>query len=180
MRASRLILVLLVALCLHGGGAPVRAQDDGLEYKVKAAFLLNFARFITWPEQHWPADQPFFLLTVLGQDPFGSALSGVEEKQIAGRPIHLRFEQTLSGEASAGQMIFVSGSEKAHLGHILASTAGKPIVLVSDIEGFAAAGGMFELKSVNGRLSFIINNSRAREQGLRINASLLKLAIEVL
>ena len=180
MCVSRLIPALVVTLCLHAGVSPVRAQDDGLEYKVKAAFLLNFARFITWPEQHWPANQPFFLLTVLGQDPFGPALSGVEEKQIAGKPIHLRFEQTLSGEANAGQMIFVSGSERAQLGRILANTAGKPIVLVSDIEGFAAAGGMFELKRVNGRLSFIINNSRAREQGLRINASLLKLAIEVL
>ena len=180
MRVPLLTFVLCAVLCLHGGGAPVQAKDDGLEYKVKAAFLLNFARFITWPEQHWPANQPFFLLTVLGQDPFGPALSGVEEKQIAGRPIHLRFEQTLSEAASAGQMIFVSGSEKAQLGRILASTAGKPTVLVSDIEGFAAAGGMFEFKRVNGRLSFIINNSRAREQGLRINASLLQLAIEVL
>ena len=68
----------------------------------------------------------------------------------------------------------------ANLKRILPLIAGQPIVTVSDIEGFAASGGIFELKDKDGRLSFVVNNTKAKESGIRISSSLLKLAIEVL
>ena len=77
-------------------------------------------------------------------------------------------------------LLFVSKSEQDKLDDILAANAGKPVVTVSDIEGFAKAGGIFEFKKKDGRLSFLINNSKARESGIHISASLLNLAIEVL
>ena len=63
---------------------------------------------------------------------------------------------------------------------ILAGIAQKPVVTVSDIEGFASAGGIFELRNKDGRQAFIVNNSKARESGIQISSSLLNLAIEVL
>ena len=180
MRKITLLALLLSILCLGAGTTVVGAADEDLEYKVKAAFLLNFAKFTTWPEDFWPAGKAVFLISIIGNDPFGPALGGVEEKQIGGKYIRVNYAAAASSGLDQCQLLFVSKSEKERLERIIKDTGNKPIVTVSDIEGFAAAGGIFEFKSNNGRLSFIINNSRAKENGIHISSLLLKLAIEVL
>ena len=174
------IVLSLLIICLSGRTVVVRAADEDLEQKVKVAFLLNFAKFTTWPEVFWPADKRDFLLVIVGDDPFGLALNGVEQKQIGGKTIRLQFAGTLAADLENCQLLFVSKSEAENLRGILSFTESKPIVTASDIEGFAAAGGIFEFKRKNDRLSFIINNSKARQNGIHINSSLLNLAVEVL
>ena len=56
---------------------------------------------------------------------------------------------------------------------------GKPIVTVSDFDGFAEVNGMFEFINTDGKLSFIINNSIAQTNGVQISSSLLNLAYKV-
>ena len=181
MRLLRSTLVLLLSIvCLCGWSIQLRAADVDLEYKIKAAFLLNFAKFSTWPETAWAADASHLRLCIVGSDPFGASLQGVEEKQVAGKTIVLHHAATFSSNSPSCQLLFVSKSEQGQLDRILKANAGKPVITVSDIAGFAAEGGVFEFKNKDGRLSFIINNSKARESGIHISASLLNLAIEVL
>jgi hypothetical protein len=158
----------------------LRAEDRELEYKVKAAFLLNFARFTTWPESSVNKADLQFSLCVLGSDPFGPALNGVDSKEIAGKNVQLRHPSTVADGLSQCRLLFVSKSEQANLKRILTAIAGQPIVTVSDIEGFASSGGTFEFKDKDGRLSFVVNNTKAKECGMRISSSLLNLAVEVL
>jgi hypothetical protein len=51
-----------------------------LEYRVKAAFLYNFALFTEWPEGTFSDDDSAIVFVVLGEDPFGSIL----DKTVAG------------------------------------------------------------------------------------------------
>ena len=44
------------------------------EYEVKAAYLLNFAKFVTWPHRT-RFHRIRFHICVLGDDPFGAVLS---------------------------------------------------------------------------------------------------------
>lgn len=171
-------LLLLPFLLWAGTTGPARA-DDALEYKVKAAFLLNFAKFTTWPSSAWAGNDAEFLLSVLGGNPFGPALQDMEQKTINGRRIRLQPVDSTDG-CERCHLLFVSRSEEGRLELILRAMGRRPVVTVSDIEGFAAAGGIFEFRNKDGRLSFIINNSKARENGIQISASLLNLAIEVL
>lgn len=155
-----------------------RAELPGVEYKVKAAFLLNFARFITWPadsDQGGP-----FPLCIVGVDPFGDALSGIEAKKVGGKEVELRFPAANSRELGQCRMLFISQSEKRNISRILKLIDGKPVVTVSDVDGFADAGGTFEFKDLRGRLSFVINNSGAKARGFGISSSLLNLAVDVL
>ena len=63
---ARTAFVLLTALlvCVTGVGA----QSSG-EYDVKAAYLYNFAKFVEWPPEAFPAPDAPFAICVLGQDP---------------------------------------------------------------------------------------------------------------
>ena len=176
----RLSCLLLLLLCLGGRPLPLRADEAGLEYKLKAGFLVNFARFTTWPASAWADAASSLNLCILGADPFGPALAGVEEKEVAGHPIALHHLDTVPTTPDACHLLFVSRSEEDRQDRILAATAGLPVLTVSDIPGFAASGGVFEFRNRDGRLAFVINNTRARANGIQVSASLLNLALEVL
>lgn len=69
---------------------PVRAQTS-LEYHVKAAFLLNFARFIEWPDSAFPDSRAPISVCVFAVNPFGEALQKTVQSEMAsGRPLAVR------------------------------------------------------------------------------------------
>src|SRR5262245_37850255 len=68
---------LLIILYLISPVCSFRAysQDaEAREYELKAAFLLNFAKFINWPDGSFANAQAPFAICVVGRDPFGKAL----------------------------------------------------------------------------------------------------------
>ena len=85
IRDSRLLrhLLLAVVLCAdsheaHGSTAP--------EYAVKAAFLYNFGKFVTYPNASAGDDTTPFCIAVLGDDPFGPVL----DETVQGKTINSR------------------------------------------------------------------------------------------
>src|SRR5580704_16994746 len=77
-------LVMLLGNCL---AADLSEQHLG-EYRVKAVFLYNFARFIDWPAEAFQKSDELFSICVLGEDPFGQALDDeVAGKTIGGRAL---------------------------------------------------------------------------------------------
>jgi hypothetical protein len=182
MIRKAVIFMLLLAAALHPvafSAAGVRPAEPEVEYKIKAAFLLNFAKFITWPKKTFTGEDQVFTLCVLGKDPFGPALSAIELRTVGKRKIELRYIDTVQ-QAGACQMVFVSGSEKDKLKIINTALHDHAIVTVSDLQGFARAGGIIEFVTRGNKLSFTINLAQANKQGVRINSALLNLAVEVI
>lgn len=178
IRHHLLWLLLLWPLWMGGWPLAVHAEDMAQEYQLKAAFLVNFAKFITWPEQALPANQQEFILCVAGNDPFGPALAGIERKTVGGRAIRVVHANSLK-KIPPCQMLFVSRSEADDLNLLSANPALKAVLTVSDLPNFSKAGGHIQLVTSGSRLSFIINHTAMKEQGLQANASLLSLAATV-
>ena len=182
MRRITLIIAVCATLLLQLGltapdSGQAYAADEERIYKLKAAFLLNFAKFTTWPETD--SKKTEFTLCILGKNPFGSAFIGIEGKSIASKPIKIIQTEDI-GLASRCNLVYISDSENNRLGNILHGLTQYPALLVSDIENFAENGGTIELTTVNDRLGFIINHTQAQKAGLKINASLLDLASTIL
>jgi hypothetical protein len=155
------------------------ASHVELEYKVKAGFLLNFIKFMTWPPEVFSADKAPLVIGVVGDNPFTRGLEAIEAKEVGGRPLVVR-QVAGAEEAASCQLLYISQSEQASYERLLKTLAGKPVVTVSDITGFGARGGMVEFTPVGDRLGFLINHSQAKASGIRIDATLLNLAVEVL
>lgn len=173
-------IVLSTVLILGTGWDTVaKASDGDREYKLKAAFLLNFSKFTTWPEEAFAKSPDNFNFCVVGEDPFGSNLRGLETKKVGGRNIELLYPDS-PAEQKRCHVMFVSKSEKGKLRELQQVASGLPVVTVSDIKGFSRYGGTFEFVTRAGKLSFIVNNNQAKKNGLQINASLLNLAAQVL
>ena len=110
------------------------------EYDLKAAFLVNFAKFIDWPAGDFTSPETFFTICVLGRDPFGQALDeNWQGKMIKARRLAVRRLKDKT-EARSCQMVFVSSPESAHLTELFESLRGANVLLVGETNGFAASG----------------------------------------
>jgi hypothetical protein len=146
------------------------------EYQVKAAFLYNFAKFVEWPAQSFKTANDPIVICVLGKDPFGNVLDEpMKGTEADGRQIVVRRTSDVR-QASACNILFISSSERKRLTSVLAAARACGILTVSDMEDFAAQGGVINLKLENGRVRFEINPDAAERSGLRISSKLLSLA----
>jgi YfiR/HmsC-like len=177
INSKKWLFLWLPLLIFLGFGTPLRAGEPSQEYQLKLAFLVNFARFITWPAEAFASEQQM-TLCVLGNNPFGTGLSGLEGKKIGERNVKVQHLETL-GNNQQCHLLFVSQPEAASLAKLLQALSLKPVVTVSDSPGFAAAGGGIEFILKEGKLSFIINNSAMKDRGIQASSSLLNLASSV-
>lgn len=172
------ILLLLSAVALLSLPGASQAET-AIEEKVKAAFIVNFARFISWPEDLFSKDTDPLVICTVGIDAEGAAFAGIDSKKIKGRPIVLENLKSLNDKKQTCHLLYVKGVSDDDLQAYLQKNATSPVVSISESEGFAGLGGTIEFVKVEDRLSFKINNTKAKERRLRVNASLLNLAVEV-
>jgi len=149
------------------------------EYQLKAAFLYNFAKFVTWPSNVFPnADTPL-TIGIVGEDPFHETLRNlVADKRVGGRALAIKHFEP-GDVIQECHLLFISRSEKERIPAILATLRGKSILTVSEIERFAQRGGMINLIMVGDRLRFEINPGVAEREGLKISSKLGILGIIV-
>ena len=152
---------------------PSAAQDKPSEYQVKAAFLLNFARFVEWPEG---TNQDTLRICIVGNDPFGDAFQTILGRAPGSQPVHIMHPAAADVPGVDCHILFVSDSGSRELARILHQTHHEPMLTVGDADGFARAGGMVGFILRNNKIRFQINSTAATHAGLRLSAKLLRLA----
>lgn len=155
-----------------------QAPDDleAREAKVKAAFLLNFARYVEWPENAFASSNSPVVIAVLGEDLLqGNLDATVEGKTVERHPVQVKRARRASDLGDC-HVVFVCPSERDRLRSELAQLRSKPILTVSELDGFTSQGGMILLRKKQGMMRFEINREAAERAGLKISSKLLKLA----
>lgn len=154
------------------------AVDLG-EYQVKAGFLFNFAKFTEWPANAWSSRDAPLNLCIAGKDPFGGAvLAAFESRPIGNREFHSRRGITVD-DLSGCQVLFIASSEERNLSAILRAAATRPILTISDIDGFIEAGGMIGLMTLDERIQFDVDLAACQRAALKPSSQMLKLARQV-
>lgn len=175
LKMKNYILCSICLAAITGFDLPVTGQQAGdNEYSLKASFILNFAKYVDWPESKDIQRDQKFIIGILGQDPFGPEIETLRNKKIRDTKIEImHFNRT--GEISRCNILFISSSEISNLKIILNDLRGKEILTVGDTEGYAGEGVMINLYRSDNRLSFEINKKAAEDAGLKISSHLLKL-----
>lgn len=170
------IKLLVALLSLAWLSSSARAETAPVpEYAVKSALLFKLPRFVYLPRLEGATR---ITLCVLGKNPFGGALQRLAQAPIDGRSVHLR-QPDSAAQALDCDFAFIARSEAEHLRRTLQKLGEAQVVTVSDIEGFARAGGMVELAlnpEGGDSLDILINRRAAREHNIDFNAQLLRLA----
>lgn len=156
--------------------APVQADSETEDERLlKAAFVFNFAKFSSWPESDkGETDNPLTLCT-MGENELIPELSRLDGRPIKGR--HLAVEPLQDREGvEVCHLLYISGSKSSVYRRTLEALRDKPVLTVSQIPGFARAGGMIEIFPRGEMISFSINIAAARRGGVEISSRLLGLA----
>jgi len=168
-------VLLLPALLLAWLPPTSLAGDAGqTEYRVKAALLYNFARFVTWPDT--PAGP--FTLCILGADPLREHLDILQNKTVHERKLRIMHLTSLAMIDDC-QLVYIGSSYTHKLHDVLSLLKVHPVLTVSDIDDFIASGGIIGFRLIDNKVRFEINTDAAVNAGLSISSKLLTLATTV-
>jgi hypothetical protein len=154
-----------------------QAADTGIEeYRVKAAFLFNFAKFVQWPPQAFKSADGPIELCLLGPNPFGSSLDQTVQGKTAGNRALVVREIRDAQQASGCHILFVSAVNWVQSRVVLGEIKQCCALTVGESADFIASGGMINLRLENARVRVEINPDAAERAKLRISSKLLSLA----
>lgn len=163
------LLQLMCAPALH-------AEDHQVsEAQAKAAFLVNVAYYVTWPQQH----NDSLVIGVIGKGSLGAEWQGITAKSFHGRKVRV-FKSNDLDDMLDCNIIYIEESNPKKLARILLVLRDRPVLTVGDSPLFTTLGGSMTVFLQNNRLAFTINLTQARSAGLEISSNLLKLASEVI
>lgn len=191
--APRLTLALVLALAIHAAPlppAPVTAAATAAvePAELKAAFLVNFARYTEWPAGRFEHAASPLVVAVIGDPEVAEELAEIAGRAgpIGGHPLEVR-SMPLSPPESWRRSRMLEELREAHVVYLgpeaadgtrelLRDLAGVPVLTVGDVPGFAAAGGMIGLRRDRRRLVFDANPEAIKAGGIAVSARVLKLA----
>ncbi len=163
--------ILLAAIGSSATAAPAQTPSAPA---LKAAFILNFARFAEWPLGARPPGAPV-RACVLGDPQVAKALEETARREKA-RDAQLHVSEPEPETAADCDLVYASGLDRTQMAIVLAATRGAPVLTVSDTDGFTRNGGMVELFQKDGRMRFAIHPESLQRSRLRMSAQVLSLA----
>lgn len=171
--------IVAIAVCL-GGGANLRAQTAAvpIEANVKAVFLFNFAKYVTWPPVNLGDRSPAEVrVCVTANDAFFALLkAAVQGEDIDGKPL---LPIALDGldEAKTCQILYVGDSRTADAKAWFEAVKGSQVLTVAD--GPLNDDSVIAFVRDSNRIRFDINRAAAGRRNLNVSSKLLRLAREV-
>jgi hypothetical protein len=173
MRRFRAAVALALFLGVVGSSPRLLAQ--GVSGPVlRAAFLLNFAKFTEWPESQLPETAPIVICST------DDEVSAVLESSVPGRVIGqhpVAVSRVKVDAVPPGCAVLYTRTQDAKKVAALAAQArGTGVLLVGETEAFVTFGGAIGFFVDGSRMRFAICVASAQHAGLRFSAQLLALA----
>lgn len=162
----RLVALLIVVAVL--GQQAIEAQTVSAEYRVKAAYLYNFLKFVEFPD----AGTGPLVICVAGRNPFGTLLGELVRDEVVGTR---RIEARVILEPEPGcHILFVPNAAATRA--YLRAARDTPTMTVGESDTFIARGGVANFYIEGENVRFEISPAAAARAKLRISSRLLNLA----
>jgi hypothetical protein len=169
------LLLVFCLPCVVTGEAFAKANPG----QVEAAFLRNFAHYVTWPAQAFNEDRSHWNVCILGRDPFGEVL----EKTLEGRKEQGRSFETFRADSldqlPTCQIVFVAYKDAAKRRAALTELKHQPVLTVGEAPGFLEEGGIIRFQIAD-YVEMSVNLDQARSVSLQIQTKMLEVTHEVL
>lgn len=147
-----------------------------IEYKVKAAFIEKFTRFIEWPFGEGEGSSSPFIIGVVGETAIREYLNELAEKRkIKGKDIVIKAINDMS-QINECQVVFISKASTNAVGNVISRTWNRPILTISECSGCAERGLLINFYLQEEYVRFEINDAAVKKSGLKFSSKLLKLA----
>jgi YfiR/HmsC-like len=169
-------LLFLLLAGLFAGPIASNAEDAmPSEYQVKAAFLINFPKYMDWPATAFATATNPVIIAVSGE----TKVAGELEKIIAGRIVNGRgivLKRLAAGESpGVCHILFISAAEQKYSPSLIAKLK-RGVLSVGESDDFLEHGGIINLTRHEQKISLEVNLTAATAAGIKISSQLLKVA----
>jgi hypothetical protein len=171
------LLAGMLAFALLLNFQQTNAQNKpALEYQIKAAFLYNFTRFVSWPSSAFNSPTTPFVIGIVGHDPFGSYLEDIiDQEKVDEHPIVIQRYRDVK-DINNCQLIYISAGDDDKIKEVIAAVARQNVLTVSDADKFVNWGGVISFFKEDNKLRVQINIAAAKAAGVEISSKLLKIS----
>lgn len=135
--------------------------------KLLAQVITSLIQYMKWQEKPYKDN---ITICTLGLGDVGKEIKTLKLPRISVK------SQPDPRELSTCHIAYISHSEQNQLSEVLWKLNPHQVVSISNIEGFAEAGGTIQLDTTGGKLSFRININTAKEAKVVINSDLLSIS----
>jgi hypothetical protein len=143
---------------------------------LKAAFVFQLPKFTEWPAAAIAPGNPFSLC-VLGDAVVAEAFERiVKGRDYGGRRIVVSRLAPAATALGCHALYIAEGSIRVDA--VLGEVRDRPVLTISDMEGFTKLGGITQLYFDRGQLRLFIDVTAANRAGLKMSSRLLKLSRE--
>jgi hypothetical protein len=166
------LLVIGLGFALSRGHAQTVAPS---ELQIKAAFLLNFPKYVDWPAEAFAEPKSPIVIATLGETALGEELRELaKDKTVNGRPLVFK----LLNESQAGDchVLFIPDSARKRVTAILERLKDANVLTVSDSDDFLEKGGAVNLVKRDRRIRLEVNLVAAKQARLKVSSRLLSVA----
>lgn len=171
------LTVLLLLPCASG------AESISKEYKLKAAFIYNFTKFVMeWPPHQLAAKDAPIVIGILGKNPFGAELATiVQGRSVNGHAFQVQ-QLTSVEQANRATVVFVARGQESLLQDQLPALHAAGVLTIGESDAFGDLGGIInftiETNATTGEdnIRFKINLTESEKSGLKFSSQLLKVA----
>lgn len=172
------ITTTLVSLGLIAGPAHAQGPSDE-EYKLKAAFIYNFTRYVEWPVSAFANVGAPFQICVVGVNPFGEHLRALESRSYKTHPITVLYPKNLA-QAKVCHILYSEDVRASALGQEpWKALADLPVLTVSSASEASDAGMGIGFVVQSGKLRWSLNLAATRQAQLKVSSKLVEIALSV-
>lgn len=150
--------------------------EEASEYRLKTAFLYNFANFTEWPELD---KQGTFKMCFFDGNPFNPYLDYVTQKKVKDLQVTILLKSDLNNLSECHLLYISRAAVDDKLENILNVVRNKPILTIADSAGACQKGVVINMGVDSGKITFEANLASARIAELILSSQLLRFAKEV-
>lgn len=141
-------------------------QGENAEYVQKRKIVAHILQTVSWPAKS--INNHALHVCLLGQFAEEACLQGLHGTTINHQNIVVRKLSNIADGKKGCNLIYISKSEAARMKTLIAQFANRPVLLLGDMDAFAAAGGSMNFTLLNEVLAITINTESLQKSNLKL------------
>ncbi|MBS1682522.1 MAG: YfiR family protein [Bacteroidetes bacterium] len=150
------------------------AQTAKPIYEIHAAMIYNFMKYVHWPDDEGTGD---FVVGVYGEDDVYTTLKNYYDGKPKGAKKYAIRKLESASDAVNCSVVYLGKSKNREFDNIKNAVTGKPVLTITDSFNLGKKGSCINLKVVDDRLKFEINQAAVSGQSLKVAGQLTSMAI---
>ena len=170
------ILTMLWIMPLHVNAETVDEQQ------LKAAYVYNFVKFVSWPEEALSAGHGKIQLCSVSEAPLDGALDVLQDQIAQELPVNVTGPRQQKQDGMSWtdcHVLYIAEQDEEEFLSRASELGEHPVLLVGETEEFLESGGMIRFLKVGLKIRFSVNLAAVQQQQLSVSSFLLKLAVDV-